>query len=51
MLIAAYDPDAIIGWNVVDFDLRVCQPMCDEHPIGFPLGRGDTRAEWRRSGE
>jgi len=33
------DPDVIIGWNVVDFDLAVMQQRCAAHNIPFDVGR------------
>ena len=34
------DADVILGWNVVNFDLRFLQKRCDELRIAFSLGRG-----------
>ena len=36
------DPDVIIGWNVIAFDLDFLQWKCKELGIPFALGRGDT---------
>ncbi len=33
------DPDIIIGWNVIDFDLTVIQKRCDARGVLFSLGR------------
>jgi DNA polymerase-2 len=33
------DPDIIIGWSIVDFDLRVIQNRCNIHSVPFTLGR------------
>ncbi|MCL2690316.1 MAG: DNA polymerase II [Chitinispirillia bacterium] len=33
------DPDIIIGWSVIDFDLRVIQERCIKTGIPFDLGR------------
>jgi len=33
------DPDIFIGWNVIDYDLRVIQSRCEKHGIPFDLGR------------
>ena len=33
------DPDIIIGWSIVDFDLRVIQDRCNIHSVPFSLGR------------
>ena len=43
----ALDPDVIVGWNVVDFDLRVWDARCRAHGIEPELGRvpGSIRFE------
>lgn len=43
--IRALDPDVIVGWNVVDFDLRVLERRCRALGVGAELGRvaGETR--------
>jgi len=33
------DPDILIGWNVVHFDLTVLKKRCDIHGIPFEIGR------------
>ncbi len=35
-----HDPDAIIGWNVVQFDLRVLREQAQRHRVPLLLGRG-----------
>ncbi len=49
---ANINPDLILGWNVVNFDLRVLQNKCDDYGIAFEIGRGSTRSErsltWRQ---
>ncbi|WP_071825894.1 DNA polymerase II [Phytobacter massiliensis] len=47
---AEYDPDVIIGWNVVQFDLRVLQKSADRYRIPLVLGRGNAPLEWREHG-
>ena len=37
----AHDPDVIIGWNVIAFDLDFLQWKCKQLGIPFALGRGD----------
>lgn len=37
--IAALDPDVLVGWNVVDFDLRVVAARCEALGIAAELGR------------
>ena len=41
------DPDAIIGWNVVQFDLRLLQACADECGLKLSIGRGASAIEWR----
>jgi len=43
------DPDIVIGWNVINFDLRFLQKRCDELKVAFTLGRGEELAEWRQA--
>jgi DNA polymerase-2 len=45
-----HDPDAVIGWNLVQFDLRVLQKHAEalRHPLR--LGRGGAAMEWREHG-
>jgi DNA polymerase-2 len=47
---ARHDPDAIIGWNLVQFDLRVLQQHAErlQHPLH--LGRDGSAIEWREHG-
>ena len=42
----AYDPDVIVGWAVVDFDLFVLQQHCDRQNLPFTLGRDGSAARW-----
>jgi len=45
LLIDKVDPDIIIGWNVVGFDLDFIQRKCEQLHIAFSLGRaGETAA-------
>ncbi|MDG9930687.1 MULTISPECIES: DNA polymerase II [unclassified Pseudomonas] len=44
---AEHDPDAISGWNLVQFDLRVLQRHAAELKVPLRLGRGDEEMEWR----
>jgi len=37
--IATMDPDLIVGWNVVEFDLTVLERRCAANRIPFTLGR------------
>jgi DNA polymerase-2 len=46
-----HDPDAIIGWSVIGFDLRVLQKHAEQMARPLRLGRGGSPMEWReRSG-
>ena len=47
---AQHDPDAIIGWNVVQFDLRVLREHAERFGIPLRLGRGGAEMEWRQAG-
>ncbi len=38
------DPDALIGWNVVEFDLMHLQARAKHHNLRMALGRGSERA-------
>jgi DNA polymerase-2 len=37
--VRALDPDLLLGWNVVDFDLRVLIARCEAHALPCQLGR------------
>jgi DNA polymerase-2 len=47
---ARHDPDAIIGWNLVQFDLRVLQRHAEASGIPLRLGRDGGAMEWREHG-
>ena len=38
------DPDIIIGWNVIDFDLQFLERRCEQLNLPFAFGRGRDRA-------
>ncbi|MFA9216933.1 MAG: DNA polymerase II [Sphingomonadaceae bacterium] len=42
-----HDPDVIIGWSVIQFDLRVLQKNADKYKIPLLLGREGKPVEWR----
>ncbi len=44
---AAEDPDVVIGWSIVGFDLRYLQDRCDVHGMPFNFGRGKAPISWR----
>lgn len=46
--LSAYDPDIIIGWNVVNFDLHLLDKRCELHQIKFVLGRDGSTPYWRK---
>ncbi|MDR0805674.1 MAG: DNA polymerase II [Enterobacteriaceae bacterium] len=48
--IAQYDPDAIIGWNLVQFDLRILQKHAERYQVPLTFGRDGSVLEWREHG-
>ena len=44
---ATHDPDVIIGWNVVQFDLRVLHRHAERNKVPLRLGRDGSAMEWR----
>lgn len=45
-----YDPDVLIGWNVINFDLWFIQRLCKKLSLPFRCGRGVRQsmpAHWR----
>ncbi|MEX5555005.1 DNA polymerase II [Pseudomonas pergaminensis] len=48
--LAQHDPDAIIGWNVVQFDLRVLHEHAQRLNVPLMLGRGEEPMAWREHG-
>lgn len=38
------NPDVIVGWMVIGFDLKFIQRKCEEHGLGFLLGRNRENA-------
>lgn len=44
---ALHDPDAVIGWNLIQFDLRVLREHARQYQIPLKLGRGGAEMEWR----
>lgn len=43
-----YDPDVIIGWNVINFDFNLLQNRCQYHQIPFRIGRDGSVPHWRQ---
>ncbi|WP_159565333.1 DNA polymerase II [Budvicia diplopodorum] len=48
--LAEHDPDAIIGWNLVQFDLRVLQKHAERYQIPLAFGRDNSALDWREHG-
>lgn len=46
--LARFDPDAIIGWNLVQFDLRVLRDHAEQLKVPLRLGRGGDVMGWRQ---
>ncbi len=46
-----YDPDLLIGWNVVNFDLWFLQRLADKLQTRLPLGRARRTPHWRELDE
>nr|WP_232012625.1 DNA polymerase II [Vibrio aphrogenes] len=44
-----FDPDIIIGWNVVDFDCRLLAKRAEWHKLPLTLGRGNQKLFFRQS--
>jgi DNA polymerase II len=49
--IAEYDPDVLIGWNVVNFDTRYLQRLADQAGQRLLLGRQRRPGHWREQDE
>lgn len=48
-LLDEVDPDVLIGWNVVNFDLRCLQNFADRSRVRLGLGRNKQTAVWRQA--
>ncbi|MDR9828023.1 DNA polymerase II [Vibrio sp. FNV 38] len=44
---AEFDPDVIIGWNVIDFDFRLLDRRAQWNKVTLSLGRGGRNAFFR----
>jgi len=44
---AELDPDVIIGWSIVAFDLKFLQGRADSLGLEFNIGRGRSPVSWR----
>ena len=45
----AADPDILIGWNCINFDLRVLDKACQRYGFKLAIGRNKEVVEWRNS--
>jgi DNA polymerase-2 len=43
----AFDPDVILGWNVIDFDFRRLMERSTLHRYPLKIGRGKTPLLWK----
>ncbi len=48
-VINQFDPDIIIGWNVINFDFKLLIKRAELHGFKLRLGRGGAFAQWRDS--
>ncbi|RYG13689.1 MAG: DNA polymerase II, partial [Chitinophagaceae bacterium] len=46
--LAVYDPDIVIGWSLIQFDLWVLETLCQKENISFAIGRGNQPIHWRQ---
>ncbi|OAJ95565.1 DNA polymerase II [Vibrio bivalvicida] len=44
-----FDPDVIIGWNVIDFDFRLLHKRAERNQVKLILGRGKQSSFFRTS--
>ena len=44
-----YDPDVIVGWNVIDFDFRLLHKRADWHNLKLRIGRAGQYSSFRSS--
>lgn len=43
-----YDPDVLIGWSLVQFDLWVLTNICKKLGLTFAIARGEQSVHWRQ---
>ncbi|MFT5218626.1 MAG: DNA polymerase-2 [Planctomycetota bacterium] len=43
------DPDLLIGWNVINFDMNLLQKKANQFSIPFAIGRNHAVPVWRKS--
>ncbi|NOI67810.1 DNA polymerase II [Vibrio sp. 99-8-1] len=46
-----YDPDLIVGWNVIDFDFRLLDKRAQWHNIKLNMGRDNSAIYFRQSNQ
>ncbi len=44
-----FDPDIIIGWNIINFDFRLLARRAELHHIKLKIGRDNSAMFWRNS--
>ncbi|MGF1681881.1 DNA polymerase II [Photobacterium minamisatsumaniensis] len=44
-----YDPDIVIGWNVIDFDFHLLLKRAEWNALSLRIGRGKQPPHWRKS--
>ncbi|MCB1755554.1 MAG: DNA polymerase II [Gammaproteobacteria bacterium] len=42
--LSSIDPDVLIGWNVINYDLQILQERARKHALGFAIARGRQSA-------
>jgi len=45
------DPDVLIGWNLVQFDLWVLETLCKKAGVDFAIARAGQAIHWRQDEE
>jgi len=48
-LVQQQDPDVLIGWNVINFDLRFLQNKADKLNLSLAIGRDGMLPVWRKA--
>ncbi|UTV28917.1 DNA polymerase II [Photobacterium atrarenae] len=46
-----FDPDIVIGWNVIDFDFRLLLKRAEWNLLPLRIGRGSQTPHWRQSSQ
>ncbi len=46
-----FDPDVIVGWNVIDFDFRLLHKRAEWHSMKLMIGRADQASFFRSSAQ